>query len=148
MTMVKWIAGTTLAVLVSCAATNLARADEVENVTLWDKDGTMGVTVSQKDLKAGKVTFNVTNSPDSTVEHEMIVVLLTPDQVAHPNALPYDENAAKVEEEQIDDRGEVSELDPGQSGSLTLNLKPGTYMLLCNVAGHYKAGMYTIVHVS
>ena len=53
-----------------------------------------------------------------------------------------------VDEEQINDRGEVSELDPGQSGSLSLNLKSGTYMLLCNVAGHYKAGMYTLIHVS
>ena len=147
MTMVKWIAGTTLAVLVSCAATNLARADEVENVTLWDKDGTMGVTVSQKDLKAGKVTFNVTNSPDSTVQHEMIVVLLTPEQAANPESLPYIESQSRVDEEKINDRGEVSELDPGKSGSLTLDLEPGTYMLFCNMPGHYRAKMYAIVHV-
>ena len=144
----KWIAGAAIAALAGVASASLAQAAEVDNVILWEKDGKFGVDVSQKDLKAGQVTFDVTNRADSDMQHEMIVVLLTPDQVAHPNALPYDENAAKVEEEQIDDRGEVSELDPGQSGSLTLNLKPGTYMLLCNVAGHYKAGMYTIVHVS
>ena len=43
--------------------------------------------------------------------------------------------------------GEVSELDPGKSGSLSMKLDPGTYMLLCNVAGHYMAGMWTTITV-
>ena len=33
--------------------------------------------------------------------------------------------------------GEVSELDPGKSGTLTLTIKPGKYLLVCNVPGHY-----------
>jgi uncharacterized cupredoxin-like copper-binding protein len=43
--------------------------------------------------------------------------------------------------------GEVSELDPGKSGSLTLTLDAGTYMLFCNLPGHYMAGMWTFVTV-
>ena len=43
--------------------------------------------------------------------------------------------------------GEVSELDPGKSGTLTLKLDPGTYMLFCNIPGHYMAGMWTTVTV-
>jgi uncharacterized cupredoxin-like copper-binding protein len=39
--------------------------------------------------------------------------------------------------------GEISELKPGARGKLTLNLKAGTYLLLCNQPGHYKAGMST-----
>ena len=38
---------------------------------------------------------------------------------------------------------EVSELDPGASGSLTVALQPGKYLLICNVPGHYASGMWT-----
>ena len=38
--------------------------------------------------------------------------------------------------------GEVSELDPGKSGSLTVTLNPGKYLLICNDPGHYVSGMW------
>lgn len=31
----------------------------------------------------------------------------------------------------------------GATGWTTVNLKPGRYELLCNIAGHYGAGMFT-----
>jgi len=43
--------------------------------------------------------------------------------------------------------GEISDLDPLASGALTLTLKPGTYILFCNLPGHYMAGMWTLVTV-
>ena len=86
----------------------------------------------------GIVAFKVTNDSKDTI-HEMIVL-----QLANPGQpLPYDEGTQRVDEEMAGDKGEVSELDPGQSGSLTLNLQAGEYLLICNVAGHYGAGMWT-----
>src|SRR3954464_2205896 len=38
--------------------------------------------------------------------------------------------------------GEVGDLRPGQSKRLTLRLKPGHYALICNLPGHYAAGMH------
>ncbi|WP_281408400.1 hypothetical protein [Mesorhizobium sp. B2-3-14] len=35
----------------------------------------------------------------------------------------------------------MSELDPGKSGTLIVDLKPVKYLLICNVPGHYGAGM-------
>lgn len=32
---------------------------------------------------------------------------------------------------------------PSTSGWVTLDLQPGRYELLCNLPGHYRAGMYT-----
>lgn len=32
---------------------------------------------------------------------------------------------------------------PGASGWVTLTLPPGRYELVCNLPGHYAAGMYT-----
>jgi Sulfocyanin (SoxE) domain len=34
-------------------------------------------------------------------------------------------------------------LKPETSGKLTLNLKPGPYLLMCNQPGHWHAGMWT-----
>jgi len=44
--------------------------------------------------------------------------------------------------------GEVSELDPGASGELGIDLAKGSYILYCNVPGHYMAGMWTILTVT
>ena len=37
---------------------------------------------------------------------------------------------------------EIEDLEPGKSSTLTINLEPGSYVVLfCNKAGHFKAGM-------
>ena len=73
----------------------------------------------------------------------MIVIKVTDPK----KALPYVAADSKVDEDAAGHLGEVSELDPGKSGSLTMKLDPGTYMLLCNIPGHYMAGMWTTVTV-
>lgn len=103
---------------------------------------TMGVTVDKAKVPAGEVTFEVTNDAKEMV-HEMLVA-----PVADPTKpLPFIDADLRVDEEAAKDLGEVSELDPGKSGSLTITLKPGTYILFCNVAGHYMAGMWTLLTV-
>jgi hypothetical protein len=37
--------------------------------------------------------------------------------------------------------GEIPEQEPGKSASHTFMLKPGAYVYICNVPGHYAAGM-------
>ena len=89
------------------------------------------------------MTFRVTNDSKDTI-HEMIVMYL-----ADPSQpLSYVAADSKVDEDKAGDKGEVSELDPGASGSLTVVLKPGRYLLICNVAGHYAAGMWTEFEVT
>jgi uncharacterized cupredoxin-like copper-binding protein len=98
----------------------------------------MGIKLSRDRVPHGKVTFNVVNSSKDTV-HEMIVVKL--DEPGKP--LTYVDSEERVDEEKVNDRGEVSELDPGKSGSLTLDLDAGDYLLICNVPGHFAAGMWS-----
>jgi uncharacterized cupredoxin-like copper-binding protein len=143
-----------------------AIADETKSVvhaTLWDKgaaamgtamDGPMnqgmamggtadpasavvGITLDTATVKAGEITFEVTNSSKEVV-HEMIVAPLKDDKTP----LAYVKADQGVDEEAAGALGEVSETDPGKSGSLTLHLKPGSYILFCNVAGHYAMGMW------
>src|SRR4051812_27841712 len=99
---------------------------------------TMGIKLSRDSVPAGDVTFEVKNASKDTV-HEMIVMYLE-----NPiKALPYIDVENRVDEDKAGDKGEVSELDPGKSGSLTVGLRPGKYLLICNVPGHFVAGMWT-----
>ena len=43
---------------------------------------------------------------------------------------------------------ELGDLKPGKSGTMTLDLKAGRYLLFCNKPGHYKAGMYHVLTVT
>ena len=99
---------------------------------------TMGMKLSQASAKAGVVTFQVTNDSKETI-HEMIVMFLQDPT----KPLPYIDAENRVDEDKAGDKGEVSELDPGKSGALTVPLKAGKYLLICNVPGHYGAGMWT-----
>ena len=145
-------------------ATPASAASTVVKVKLWDKGGEMdmsksmgmgmgmnadmtkapmGVEANKKSVKAGKVTFDVTNTSKETV-HELIV---TPAKSVD-ETLPYLNDENRVDEEHGSHLGEVSELDPGKSGSLTITMKPGLYVLYCNIPGHYMAGMWTTFTVT
>ncbi len=143
--------------------TGHALADATVKVSLWDNASNpdlsknlgmgmgskmdmskapMGIKLDSAEVAAGKVTFDVTNDSKETI-HEMVVAPL-----ANADAtLPFVEKDNEVDEEGAGHLGEVSELDPGKSGSLTVEMKPGTYVLYCNVAGHYAAGMWTVITV-
>lgn len=87
---------------------------------------------SAKIVRAGKVTFLVKNA--GTIEHELVVLRTE----RHHHALPVKGGRAV----EMGLQGEVEELEPGESARLTIALKPGKYVLLCNLLGHYKAGQF------
>lgn len=140
------------------AMASAAQAASTVQVSLWDKGAnvpmttgfaygtpgadmskaSMGISATPATVKAGKITFKVKNSSKDTI-HEMIVMYL-----ANPkDPLPYIANENRVDEDKAGDKGEVSELDAGATGSLTVDLKPGKYLLICNVPGHFATGMWT-----
>ena len=141
-----------------------ALADEggaIVGVTLWDKgtsapmtndegmgmmnegmaNSNMGIKLDKTAVNAGEVKFKVNNSSQET-EHEMIILPVPAD-----GNLPYDEKEARFDEDKAGALGEVSELAPGKSGEVTLHLKPGKYVLSCNVANHFANGMWTTLTV-
>lgn len=61
--------------------------------------------------------------------------------------LPFNANENRVYEEAAHDLGEVYELDPNKSGTLTLDFKPGNYLLYCNVPNHFISGTWTVLNV-
>lgn len=144
-----------------------ARAETVVKVDLWDKGpasmenvdtmapmgmamsgagmgtATMGITVDAVEFPAGEVTFNVTNgSPE-------FYHAVTISSVADPStALPYLDDKKMVDEDAAGVTARVKELRPGTSRSVTVDLHPGTYILYCNIAGHYAMGMWVLVKVT
>jgi uncharacterized cupredoxin-like copper-binding protein len=98
------------------------------------------VTVDMRDFRfapssltarAGKLTIKATNTGQQ--EHELVLVRTS----AAPNAIP--SKGGKASE--AGSVGEISEQAPGASGTHTFKLTPGRYVFLCNVDGHYAAGM-------
>ena len=125
-------------------ATIHARADETIGVTLADKGmESMHMNLSTDHVKAGNVTFNVTNTSQDLVHEFVVVKFDKPIQ-----ALLYNQDEKEVEESSLEVVNEIEDLDPGKSGTLTVKLEPGSYILLCNKAGHYKLGMVNHITVT
>jgi uncharacterized cupredoxin-like copper-binding protein len=55
--------------------------------------------------------------------------------------LPLDAKRDRVIETRVHPLAEIADLAPGKTGKLSLNLKPGNYVLFCNQPGHYQDGM-------
>ena len=81
-------------------------------------------------VKAGKVTFVVKNI--GHLDHEFLVIKTTRAADKLPVA-----GAKAVETGRV---GKIPVFKPGQTRRLVLTLKPGRYVLLCNVPGHYQGG--------
>jgi uncharacterized cupredoxin-like copper-binding protein len=105
--------------------------------------GMMAVLINQPSVKTGAVRFDVTNWSRGML-HEVLVVA-----VDNPQApLPYDYSQGKVVEDQVKVSGDTGDLQPGASYTLDVTLMPGSYLLICNVPGHYAAGMVTPLTVT
>ncbi len=137
-------AGIGLALLGLVAAAPAVAAGTSVNVSLTGEGtGEMGIAIDQASVPAGKVTFVVKNNATSEA-HEMVVIALS----SADAELPYDAAKQRVTESKVKSMGEVSDLKPGASKSKTLTLKPGSYKLICNMKGHYKAGMSAALTVT
>lgn len=101
------------------------------------------VTVSANVAKAGEVSFVIDNA--GTVSHEFLVVKTD----FALGKIPLGANNRFDEEgEGLAVIDEIPEWAPKTTGTLTVKLEQGAYQLLCNIEGHYAAGMRTAFTVS
>jgi uncharacterized cupredoxin-like copper-binding protein len=90
-----------------------------------------------KRLAAGAVRLTVHNEGPDT--HELIVVR------EGRNPLPFRRDGLTVDEDAVE-QSKAGGLEPGAPDSereLTVRLRPGRYVLFCNMSGHYMGGMHT-----
>ena len=131
------------AATVLLSASAFAAATTVTVKLAGEGGGAMKIDLDKTTIPGGDVIFNVANHAMSD-GHEMILVKLnSPDE-----KIPVDTAKHRIDEKQIDALGEVAELKPSGTGTLTATLQPGAYVVLCNIKGHFEAGMATKLTVT
>jgi uncharacterized cupredoxin-like copper-binding protein len=113
-------------------------ADNTVAATLADYT----ITLDQDSAPAGDVTFDVTN--DAEQIHEFVVFQTD----LAEDALPTDENG------DVDESGEgvtlvdeIEDIEGGSTQSLDVTLDAGSYVVICNLPGHYSQGMHASLTV-
>jgi uncharacterized cupredoxin-like copper-binding protein len=98
------------------------------------------VELAPASADAGSVTFSATN--DGTVTHEIEVFRGDVD----PATLPVEDNVASTEGLELVD--EIEDITPGSTANLTIELEPGTYVVMCNLPEHFGKGMHAVMTVA
>ncbi len=122
-----------LALLVAACSTPAADAPSGSQVVAELAD--YKITVNVPSVKAGSIKIGVRNLGNMEHSFEVLKTDLAPDK------LPTDGASAKAKED--GKVGEIKSIAAGKSASVTLDLTPGKYVFICNVAGHYQLGMHT-----
>lgn len=112
--------------------------------------GMMRVLADRSQVPAGTVSLRVANT--GSLVHELVVLPLPPGQQVGDRTVGtdgrVDETGSAGEASRTCASGAGDGIDPGAIGWVTVQLAPGTYELICNLAGHYAAGMYTELTVT
>jgi uncharacterized cupredoxin-like copper-binding protein len=93
------------------------------------------VVTNVPSVKAGTIKIGVRNLASMEHSFEVIKTDLAADQ------LPIDPASAKAID--VGKVGEIATIAGGTSAAVTLDLGPGKYIFICNIAGHYQLGMHT-----
>ena len=142
----------------SCAAPNLQGS--VVNVSLTNmggpmmggpgmgggvRGGAMRLVTDLTSVPPGTVSFVATNL--GSTNHELVVLPLPANEIVGTRALrddsTIDEATSIGEASNSCGSGTGEGIVPGASSWTTVTLAPGRYELVCNLPGHYAAGMYT-----
>lgn len=112
--------------------------------------GHMFLGTDRAAVASGTVTLRLTN--DGSVDHELVVLPLADGEQIGQRAVgpdgTIDESTSLGEASASGAEGEGDGIAPGATGWVTLDLAPGRYELVCNIAGHYAAGMYALLVVT
>ena len=121
-----------LAILAAACANSAAEAPTGSQVVAELAD--YKITVNVPSVKAGAIKIGVRNL--GAMEHSFQVLKTD----LPPDKLPVDGASAKaIEDGKV---GEIASIPAGKSAAVTLDLAPGKYVFICNIASHYQLGMH------
>ena len=107
-------------------------------VSATEKD--FAITLDPTEASAGEVTFDISNEGPSA--HEFLVV--ASDEA--PDSFQAEDGV--VPEDSLDVVDEAEDIAPSTTTDLTVDLEAGSYVIMCNLPGHYEAGMHAGFTVS
>ena len=99
--------------------------------------------IAAPNMRAGKTTFTISNF--GTVPHELLIFKSNLALAAYPRG-----KAGNIIEDGpgISLLSDGENIDPSGAQTRTVDLKPGTYLFVCNIPGHFKQGMFQVVTVT
>ncbi|MEU8693927.1 sulfocyanin-like copper-binding protein [Streptomyces sp. NPDC048665] len=116
----------------------------------WYGMGMMRLAARPMTVPAGRVTVRVVNA--GALTHEVIVLPLPAGRAAGERAIGSDGRVSEAgslgEASRTCGAGAGEGIASGAAAWTTVTLRPGRYELLCNVPGHYAAGMYAELDVT
>lgn len=108
-------------------------------------EGMMRLTTDVSSVPSGAVSFIATNL--GSVNHELVILPLPGSQIVGTRPLrddsTIDETASVGEASNTCGSDSGDGIAPSGSSWTTVTLAAGRYELVCNLPGHYDAGMYT-----
>lgn len=136
--MVVALAGTLVLVGSACGGGDKGKVGATE------KD--LSISLDKTSVAAGSVTFEVHNEGPSTHEFVVFKTDLDPDKLPTTT-----ENGAEIVDEEgqgVTHVDEIEDIESGTTQTLKVDLQAGSYVLICNLPGHYQGGMHVGLTVS
>jgi len=130
--MLAFVAGL---VLSSCAAPETLPPDVQLIVDMKE----YSITLNAPTLKAGVVKIGIRNAGTMVHDFELIKTDLPFDK------LPVDGGSAKAKDDGL--VRQLQNIAPNRVTTLEVSLAAGSYVIICNVAGHYQLGMRAALKV-
>ena len=129
----------------SSSTTTTTQGGEATGTTTEIKLGDFFFDPKSATAKPGSVTIAAPN--EGQVEHELVLFKTNMD----PAELPT-EAGGGVDEEKLDKEaeeiGEIADVEPGDTQSGQFDLKPGKYVMFCNLPGNYAMGIFLSLNLS
>lgn len=97
------------------------------------------ITVSVPTIKAGTIKFGIRNNGTMVHDFDLYKTDLAVDK------LPTDPGTAKVKMDGL--VKQMINISAQRSTTLSVDLAAGSYVIICNVAGHYQLGMRVALKV-
>ena len=132
-----------LGLLTAVAAIGVARVSAPSTLPIKSVVKEWMVAMSTATHVAGPITFFLDNQ--GNIDHEFVI--LQTDKPAKELVSLVDPATFRLNEEDFVSPGEYGDLAAGTTGTFTIDLPPGHYVMMCNIAGHYAPGMYADLEV-
>lgn len=95
------------------------------------------IDVANASAPAGPVTFHVANQ--GSARHQLVVMRTDIAEGSLPLA---PDGTVNEQSSGITVEGSAADIESGATADVTTTLAPGHYVLICNISGHYAAGMH------